>query len=181
MYNECYVINHNYIYIYSLETLVSAKLILCHGYPWAILGAVFHSQSVGFWSLRWPWPWPGLKVSTTSFHVSGTKPDLSMEVVDLQIVPWRPRHLKKAFEWWFNVLKNFFEMVILCGSVFFSKKFAYTCYTFLAFGMKDAVSTGMSLEQNGHFDTFWSCQVACHCPFDSFQQSPCHYALPSFF
>ena len=57
-------------------------------------------------------------MSTTSFHVSGTKPDLSMEVVDLQIVPWRPRHLKKAFEWWFNVLKNFFEMAILCGSVF---------------------------------------------------------------
>jgi hypothetical protein len=30
-----------------------------------------------------------------------------MEVVDLQIVPWRSRHLKKAFEWWFKCFEEF--------------------------------------------------------------------------
>ena len=89
--------------------------------PWVslgiiLLGAVFRSsQSVGFWGHR-PSMAPGLKVSTTSFHVSGTKPDLSMEAVDLQIVPW-PQD-PKAFEY----VLNCFDVDFFGGSVFSTQK-----------------------------------------------------------
>lgn len=90
--------------------------------PWVslgiiLLGAVFRSsQSVGFWGHR-PSMAPGLKVSTTSFHVSeGTKPDLSMEAVDLQIVPW-PQD-PKAFEY----VLNCFDVEFLWWFCFFYSK-----------------------------------------------------------
>ena len=91
--------------------------------PWVslgiiLLGAVFRSsQSVGFWGHR-PSMAPGLKVSTTSFHASeGTKPDLSMEAVDLQIVPWRPQD-PKAFEY----VSNCFDVEFLWWFCFFYSK-----------------------------------------------------------